>query len=144
MVRLFINFSFSGRGGFHLDWIGGGFLVVGAVVAFFLIRTLITVSRAVRNLDIFLNSLEREITPLMRNLRETSENVNGLLAQTQERLNQVEGLFQTLKESAQIFSLFNRIMRGGVTPTLINLAGLAVGIKTAGQSLLRQKSKGGK
>lgn len=125
-------------------WIGWGFLVVAAAVAVFLIRALNQVSRTVRNLGTLVNSLETEITPLVRNLRETSENINGLLVQTQERLNQLEGLFLTLKESAQIFSMINRIFRGGVTPTLVNLAGLAVGIKTAGQSFFKRKGKGGK
>ncbi len=118
--------------------------MVAAAVAVFLIRALNQVSRTVRNLGTLVNSLETEITPLVRNLRETSENINGLLVQTQERLNQLEGLFLTLKESAQIFSMINRIFRGGVTPTLVNLAGLAVGIKTAGQSFFKRKEKGGK
>lgn len=125
-------------------WIGWGFLVVAAAVAVFLIRALNQVSRTVRNLGTLVNSLETEITPLVRNLRETSENINGLLVKTRERLNQLEGLFLTLKESAQIFSMINRIFRGGVTPTLVNLAGLAVGIKTAGQSFFKRKEKGGK
>ena len=127
-----------------MDWIGWGFLAVAVVVAFFLIRALIQVSRTMANMGVLIKSLEKEITPLIRELRETSERVTGLLAQTQERLNQMEGLFLTLKESAQIFSLFNRIMRGGVTPSLMNLAGLAVGLKTAGKTLFRRKEKGGK
>jgi uncharacterized protein YoxC len=137
---------FKRRGGFLLDWnwIGGGFLVLGAIVAIFLIRALIQLSRMMRNLETFLNHLEEEVTPLVRNLKETSENVNLLLGQAQERLNQLEGLFLTLKESAQIFSLVNRVMRGGVTSTLVNLAGLAVGVKTAGQTFLKGKGKGGK
>ena len=126
------------------NWIGWGFLVVTALVAFFLIRTLIKVTRTVSNLNTFLNSLEKELTPLVRNLRETSESMNGILAQTRERLNQLEGLFKTLRESAHIFNMINRIMRGGITPTLVNLAGLAVGVKTAGRTLFKTKEKGGK
>jgi len=119
-------------------------LVLGTVVTIFLVRALIQLSRMMRNLDTFLNHLEKEVTPLVRNLNETSENVNHLLCQAQERLNQIEGLFLTLKESAQIFSMVNRIMRGGVTSTLVNLAGLAAGVKTAGQTILKGKGKGGK
>ena len=126
------------------NWIGLGFLGVTIVVAFFLIRALFQVSKAVHNLDIFLNSLEKDISPLVRNLRETTESINHLLAQTQERSNQLEGLFQTFKESAQIFSMVKRIMRGGVASTLINLTGLAVGVKTAGQTIFGGKKKGGK
>lgn len=127
-----------------MDWIGWGFLVVAVVVAFFLIRALMQVSRTMGNLGVLINSLEKEITPLLRELRETSERVTCLLAQTQERLNQMETLFMTLRESAQIFSLINRIMRGGVTSSLMNLAGLAAGLKTAGKTLLKLKGKGGK
>jgi uncharacterized protein YoxC len=136
-------FYFS-KGGVPLDWIGWGFLVLGAVVTFFLVWTLILVSRTVRKLNTLLDGLEKEITPMMRSLRETSENLNCLLGQTQERLKQVEGLFQTLRESAQIFSLLNRIIRGGITPSLTNMAGLAVGLKTAGKILFKRKEKGGK
>lgn len=119
-------------------------MVVAVVVAFFLIRALVQVSRTMGNLGVLVNSLEKEVTPLIRELRETSERVTCLLTQTQERLNQMEGLFVSLKESAQIFSVINRIMRGGVTSSLVNLAGLAVGLKTAGKTLLKLKGKGGK
>lgn len=125
-------------------WIGAGFLVVAAVVAFFLIRTLNRVSRSVGNLDVFLKSVEKEIAPLVRNLKETSENLNGITAQTRERLNQLETMFQTVKEATQVFSMVNRILRSGITPTLVNLAGLAVGVKTAGRTLFKGKEKGGK
>ncbi|MEW6185338.1 MAG: DUF948 domain-containing protein [Thermodesulfobacteriota bacterium] len=126
------------------NWIGVGFLVVTAVVAFFLIRTLNRVSRTVGHLDDFLKSLEKEIAPLVRNLKETSESLNGITAQTRERLNQFETLFHTVKESTQVFSMVNRILRSGITPTLVNLAGLAVGVKTAGRTLFKGKEKGGK
>jgi uncharacterized protein YoxC len=134
------------KGGFILDWnwIGWGFLAVTALVAFFLIWTLTRVARTVSNLNTFLNSMEKELTPLVRNLKETSESMNAILAQTQERLDQLEGLFKTLKESTHIFNIINRIMRSGITPTLVNLAGLAVGVKTAGRTLFKVKEKGGK
>jgi uncharacterized protein YoxC len=134
------------RGGLPLDWnwIGWGFLVLAVVVAIFLVRALVQISRMVSNLNTFLNSLEKEITPLVRNLKETSESLNGILAQTRERLNQLETLFQTVKESTAVFSMINRIMRTGITPTLVNIAGLAVGLKTAGRTLLKGKRKGGK
>jgi uncharacterized protein YoxC len=136
----------TGKGEFLLEWIwiGAGFLVVAAVVAFFLIRTLNRVSRSVGNLDVFLKSVEKEIAPLVRNLKETSENLNGITAQTRERLNQLETMFQTVKEATQVFSMVNRILRSGITPTLVNLAGLAVGVKTAGRTLFKGKEKGGK
>lgn len=127
-----------------MDWVGYGFLVLAVVVSFFLIWALVRVSRTMGHLGTLINSLEKEMTPLIRELRETSERINCLLTQTQERLNQLEGLFLTLKESTQIFSMINRIMRGGVTPSLMNLAGLAVGLKTAGKTLFKRKEKGGK
>jgi uncharacterized protein YoxC len=126
------------------NWIGLGFLIVAAVVAFFLIRTLNRVSRTIGNLETFLTSIEKEITPMVRNLKETSESVNCLLAQAQERLNQIEGLFRTLRESAQTVAAINRILRGGVATAMINLAGLAVGVKTAGYTFFKKKEKGGK
>ena len=126
-----------------MEWIGWGFLVIAALVAVFLIRTLIQVSRTVRTAEGLLKSLEAEVTPLVRNLKETSDHLNRLLQQAQERLNQIEALFQTLKESAQTVSTINRILRGGITSTLLNVAGLAVGVKTAGQTLFKSIGKGG-
>jgi uncharacterized protein YoxC len=126
-----------------LEWIGWGFLVIAALVAVFLIRTLIQVSKTVRTAEGLLKSLEAEVTPLVRNLKVTSDHLNRLLQQAQERLNQIEALFQTLKESAQTVSTINRILRGGITSTLLNVAGLAVGVKTAGQTLFKSIGKGG-
>jgi hypothetical protein len=88
--------------------------------------------------------LEKEVTPLVRNIKETSESVNLILSQAQERFNQLETLFQTLKETARIVSVINRVLSGGVSSTLVNLAGLTVGVKAAGRSLFKRKEKGGK
>lgn len=126
------------------NWIGWGFLIITAAVAFFLIKTLIQVTKTISNLQTFLNDLEKEVTPLVRNLKETSESINQVLTQTQDRLNQMEVLFQTLKESARVFSVINRVINSGVTSTMVNLAGLAVGVKTAGKTLFTKKGKGGK
>jgi uncharacterized protein YoxC len=136
----------GGKGVIFLDWnwLSWGLLVVAVAVAFFLIRTLIQIKRTIANLEVSLHSLEKEVTPLVRNLKETSESVNQILAQAQERFKQMETLFQTLKESARIFSVINRVLNGGVTSTLVNLAGLTVGVKAAGRKLFKSKDKGGK
>jgi uncharacterized protein YoxC len=124
--------------------LGGGFLVVSAAVAFFLIRALNQIKKTIANLEASLQSLEKEVTPLVRNIKETSESVNLILSQAQERFNQLETLFQTLKETARIVSVINRVLSGGVSSTLVNLAGLTVGVKAAGRSLFKRKEKGGK
>lgn len=117
---------------------------MAAAAAFFLIRTLNRIHKTVGRLEGVVKSLEQEIPPLLRNLKETSGHLNGITAQARERLNQLEVLFQTVRESTQVFSMINRILRSGVTPTLVNLAGLAVGLKTAGWTLLKGKERGGK
>jgi uncharacterized protein YoxC len=124
--------------------LGGGFLVVSAAVAFYLIRALNQIKKTIANLEASLQSLEKEVTPLVRNIKETSESVNLILSQAQERFNQLETLFQTLKETARIVSVINRVLSGGVSSTLVNLAGLTVGVKAAGRSLFKRKEKGGK
>ena len=126
------------------NWLGGGFLVVSAAVAFYLIRALNQIKKTIANLEASLQSLEKEVTPLVRNIKETSESVNLILSQAQERFNQLETLFQTLKETARIVSVINRVLSGGVSSTLVNLAGLTVGVKAAGRSLFKRKEKGGK
>jgi uncharacterized protein YoxC len=128
----------------NLNWLSWGFLAVAVTVAFFLIRTLNQVKKTIANLEARINSLEKEVTSLLRNLKETSESVNQILSQTRERFNQMETLFQTLKESARIVSVINRVLSGGVTSTLVNLAGLTVGVKAAGRSLFKRKEIGGK
>lgn len=126
------------------NWLGWGFLIVAVAVAFFLIRALNQVKRTIANLENSIKSLEKEVTPLVKNLKDTSESVNHILAQAQERFNQMEALFQTLKESARIVSVINRVLNGGVTSTLVNLAGLTVGVKAAGRTLFKRKTEGGK
>lgn len=125
-------------------WIALGFLVVAAAAAYFLIRTLNRIGRTVGHLEEVVKSLEKEIPPLLRNLKETSDHLNGIAAQARDRLNQLETLFQTVREASQVFTMINRILRSGITPTLVNLAGLAVGLKTAGMTLFKGKKEGGK
>jgi uncharacterized protein YoxC len=126
-----------------LEWINWGFLVVVALVALFLIWALIRVIIVLGTTNTLLKSLEAEINPLLRNLRETSENLNRVLRQTQDKISQLDALFMTLKESAQTVGTINRVLRGGVTTTLLNMAGLAAGFKTAGQTFFKSIGKGG-
>jgi uncharacterized protein YoxC len=123
----------------------GWVLVVTAVLlAFFLIRVLIQLTKLTKDVTMLLNKMELELVPLTRNLKETSANVNRITNQVEDRVQQTENLFKALKESAQIVFTINRVLKGGVSSTLINLAGLAAGVKTGSTVLIKNIKKGGK
>jgi uncharacterized protein YoxC len=125
------------------DWVSWGFLIVAALVAFFLIRVLIQLTRLSKHLEATLKSLEAEIVPLVRNLKEVSDGMNRLTIQVEDKVKQTEPLFKTLAESAGIVSTINRVLKGGVASPLINMAGLSAGVLAAGKTFFRHKKKGG-
>lgn len=125
------------------DWVSWGFLIVAALVAFFLIRVLIQLTGLSKHLEATLKSLEMEIVPLVRNLKEVSDGMNRLTIQVEEKVKQTEPLFKTLAESAGIVSTINRVLKGGVASPLINMAGVSAGVLAAGKTFFKHKKKGG-
>ena len=125
------------------DWASWGFLIVAVLVAFFLIRVLIQLTRLSKHLEATLKSLEVEIVPLVRNLKEVSDGMNRLTIQVEDKVKQTEPLFKTLAESAGIVSTINRVLKGGVASPLINMAGLSAGVLAAGKTFFKHKKKGG-
>jgi uncharacterized protein YoxC len=134
-----------GKGGVSLpEWMGVILVAVAVLLAFFLIRVLIQLNKLTRDVDGLLKKMEQELIPLIHNFKETSENVNRITVQVQDRVQQSEALFKALKDTAQVVFTINRVLKGGVSSTLINMAGLAVGVKAGSKVLMRNIKKGGK
>jgi uncharacterized protein YoxC len=125
------------------DWVNWGFLIVAALVAFFLIRVLIQLTRLSKDLENTLKSLEVEILPLVHNLKEISDGLNRLTVQVEDRVKQTEPLFKAIADSAGIVSTINRVLKGGVAAPLLNMAGLSAGVLAAGKTFFKHKKKGG-
>lgn len=125
------------------DWVSWGFLIVAVVVAFFLIRVLIRLTKLSKDLETTLKSLDMELIPLVRNLKEVSEGINRLTIQVEDRVRQTEPLFKAIAESAGIVTTVNRVLKGGVAAPLINMAGLSAGVVAAGKTFFKHKKKGG-
>jgi len=118
-------------------------LIVAVVVAFFLIRVLIQLTRLSKDLEGTLKSLEVEILPLVHNLKEVSDGIHRLTIQAEDKVKQTEPLFRAIAESAGIVSTVNRVLKGGVAAPLINMAGLSAGVVAAGKTFFKHKKKGG-
>ena len=125
------------------DWVSWGFLIVAVVVAFFLIRVLIKLTKLSKDLEVTLKSLDGEIIPLVRNLKEVSGGMNRLTIQVEDKMKQTEPLFKAIADSAGIVSTVNRVLKGGVAAPLINMAGLSAGVLAAGKTFFKHKKKGG-
>ena len=125
------------------DWVSWGFLIVAALVAFFLIRVLIQLTRLSKDLEATLKSLEVEIVPLVRNLKEVSDGMNRLTIQVEDKVKQTGPLFKAIADSAGVVSTINRLLKGGVAAPLVNMAGLSAGVLAAGKTFFKHKRKGG-
>lgn len=125
------------------DWMNWGFLIVAALVAFFLIRVLIQLTRLSKDVESTLKSLEVEILPLVDNLKEITDGLNRLTVQVEDRVKQTEPLFKAIADSAGTVSTINRVLKGGVASPLVNMAGLSAGVLAAGKTFFKHKKKGG-
>jgi uncharacterized protein YoxC len=125
------------------DWMNWGFLILAALVAFFLIRVLIQVTRLSKDLEITVKSLQVEIIPLVHNLKEITDAFNRLTVQVEDRVKQTEPLFKAIADSAGTVSTINRVLKGGVASPLVNMAGLSAGVLAAGKTFFKHKKKGG-
>jgi len=109
-------------------------LALVAVIAFvvlvvFLLVVLVQLRRTLQNIDDLVVNTNRELTPLLSNLRESSERIKTMVGELQHGMRRAEGLLEALGEVGDSVHAVNEALRGGVIRHLQQGAALWTGIK---------------
>ncbi len=119
-------------------------LVVLLIVSF-LIPMLIQAKRTAQQVDEFLKSAQRDLIPMLKELREASERINRAAARAEQGVEQVGGLMESVGEVGESIHKVNHFLQHDVGRYMGNAAGLWLGIRAASKVVLKElrKQKGG-
>ncbi len=86
-----------------------------------------TMAAAGRGLD---QRLQREIPELLNQLKEMAEHFGHLAEGINQRLAKTDELFEAIGEAGQTAQTVTKLVRGGLTQLAVEVASMAVGLKT--------------
>jgi predicted PurR-regulated permease PerM len=114
--------------------------MVFVLVAIFLIPLLIQIKNTVQKADEFLGLTQRELLPLMRDLREMSEHLKKISRETEQDMVRMRPLFESLEEVGGLLHRGTEFLQGDVVGKSV---GTWMGIKAASRVFLNQLKKRG-
>lgn len=119
------------------------FLVL--LVVIFLIPTLLQVKATSQRMDEFIRDAQRDLIPMLKELREASERLNRTTAKAEEGVDRASGLMESLGEVGETIGQVNDFLQHGVGRSTGNALGLWLGIRAASKVFLKQlkQQKGG-
>lgn len=118
-------------------------LVVAVVLAAVLVPMLLQVRRTARELDRFLQELQRDLFPMLKELRQAAEKINRASTHAEEGLAQSRLMFDSVGEIGQALHGVNRFLSRDLGRLARSGSGFWVGARAAARVLLKQLHKGG-
>jgi len=114
------------------------------VVVIYLVPMLIQVRNAAQRCDEFLREAQRDLLPMLREMRETSEHLNRAAGKVEEGVDKAAFLADSLGEVGESIHSVNSFLRHDVGRYAGNLASLWLGMRSASKVFLKQlvKEKG--
>jgi len=111
------------------------------IIVIFLVPMMIHIKNASQRFDQFLRETERDLFPMLRELREASERINRTSAKAEEGVGKAVGLAEALEEVGESIHGVNSFLRHDVGRYAGNLAGLWLGFRSASKVFLKQLAK---
>ncbi len=108
--------------------------VIVFIVALFLIPLLLQLRSTVQRMDELARDVQRDLVPMLKDLRETSEH----LKRTSAAAEKGSEIFNSLSGTAAAIEEVNHFIRHDVGRLMGNLVGFWTGVKAAGKSLAEQ------
>lgn len=116
------------------------------IVVLFLVPALLQARSTAQRIDEFLREAQRDLLPMLRELREASEHLNRASAKVEEGVTKAAALTDSLEEVGDSIHSVNSFLRHDVGRYAGNVAGLWLGFRSASKVLIKQllkEKKGG-
>ncbi len=88
-------------------------------------------------------SLRKDVPPLLDETKELVSGVNEITSDIQQKIKATDQLFTAIDEAGQTVRMVTGIVKGGLTGLAVQLASLAVGMKTSIEYVTDNIHKGG-
>jgi uncharacterized protein YoxC len=116
------------------------------IIVILMVPALIQARKTAQRLDEFLRDTQRDLMPMLRELREAAERLNRSAGKVEEGVNKAAALADSLEEVGDSIHNVNSFLRHDVGRYAGNLAGLWLGFRSASKVFIKQlvkEKKGG-
>lgn len=116
------------------------------IIVIFLVPMMIQLKNTSQRFDEFIREAQRDLLPMLRELRETSEHLNRASGKVEEGVSKAAALADSLEEVGDSIHSVNSFLRHDVGRYAGNLAGLWLGFRSASKVFIKQllkEKKGG-
>ena len=116
--------------------------VAAVVLVAAVIPTLLQIRRAAQSADRLLSNLEREVTPLLTELRTLADHANAVATDTREGARKLNTLLTAVGEVGDTIRAVDQAIHGHLGRFLISATSLAVGLRAGFRHLFRSLRQG--
>ena len=113
------------------------------VLVGYLIPTILQVKRTVAQSERMLSRVNNELPSLLKDIRETSENVRTMTDQAKVGVDRASGLFNAMGDMGQTIHQVHGAVRGKGGSFFLGLTSVLAGIKAASNKMKHRVSKEG-
>lgn len=111
------------------------------IIVIFMAPALIQARNTAQRLDEFLRDAQRDLLPMLREMREAAERLNRTSGKLEEGANKAAALADSLEEVGDSIHSVNSFLRHDVGRYAGNLAGLWLGLRSASKVFIKQLNK---
>jgi predicted PurR-regulated permease PerM len=117
--------------------------MVFVLIAVFLIPLLIQIKTTVSRVDEMIGLAQRDLLPLLKELRETSENIRKISLEAETDMVRVRPLFESMEEAGGLLHKVVDFLQGDLSRAVGKSVGTWMGMRAASKMFLKQlKNKG--
>ncbi|MFA5516783.1 MAG: DUF948 domain-containing protein [Desulfuromonadales bacterium] len=112
--------------------------IVFVLIAIFLIPVLLQIKQTVQRVDEFIGVAQRDILPLLREVREMSENLKSITEEAEHDLAKVRPVFDSLEEAGGMLHNITAAMNSGVGQMVGRSLGAFMGMRAARKAFTKE------
>ncbi len=119
--------------------------IVFILIAIFLIPLLVQIKNTMQRTEEFIGLAQREILPVVRDLKETTENLKKISLEVEKDVARLQPLFQSMEEAGGLLHRATGFLQGEATRYVGRSIGTWLGMRAASKAIVKEikKNKGG-
>lgn len=125
----------------HVDLFTLVITVLLLLIVIFLIPMLLQVKKTAQQADVFIAEARRDLLPMLRELRETSERINRASVHLEKGMADAGELLASLGEVGETVHDLSRFIQRDVGRYIGNAAGFWLGLRSASKVFVKQMKK---
>ena len=111
------------------------------LIALFLIPVLIQIRQTARRVDEFVEVTQRDMLPLMKDMREVTEHLKMMTVEAEEDLTRLRPLFESMEQTGEALHTVTSALNSGVGRVVAQSVGTWWGARAAKKAIYREMSQ---